>query len=447
LTSDTYEPHGGVRDALRCTEPEVLVEGPAGTGKSLGDCVKAHKVADKYPGSRQLFIRKTRASMTESILVTFEGKVLGHGHPLVASGPRRAHRHSYDYTNGSTIVVGGMDNSDRVLSTEWDRIWCFEAIEFTEDEYQVLTTRLGRHNKTAYSQIIAETNPGHPSHWLNRRANAGKMRRFVTRHQDNPMLWDHAANEPTAAGKIYLGMLDRLTGHRRARLRDGRWAASEGLVYPEFDPAPGGHIIDAMPSGWQNWPKRRAIDFGFNDPFVCQWWAGHDDCWYLYRELYMSGRIVQDHAAQVKRLSEGESYETTVADHDLEDRETLHRHGVDTVPAKKDITSGIDAVRTRLLKAGNGRPRLYFLRGALVELDTNLADAKRPTSTIEEFDAYCWKQHRDKVTKDEPVDRDNHGLDATRYMTMSLIRGGAMVINPDSLVLSSNSHPEWWTKA
>lgn len=417
---NTSNLHGGCAEAFNCRQPEVLVEGPAGTGKTFGDCVKAHAIAQNRPGSRQLFIRKTRASMTESIMVTFERDVLGLEHPIVVNGPRRAHRHSYDYPNGSTIVVAGMDNPGRALSTEWDRIIEFEAIEFAEEEHETLVTRLGRHNMTPYPQIVAETNPGTPAHWLNRRANKGGMQRIVTRHRDNPLLWDHATNQPTARGKIYLELLDRLTGHRRARLRDGRWAASEGLVYPEFDPSPTGHLIEAMPAGWEKWPKRRAIDFGYNDPFVCQWWAGHDDEWYLYREVYMPERTVRAHAQQVAELSRGESYEVTVTDHDREDRETLHENGVSTSPAQKDIDKGIDAVKARLLRGGNGRPRLYFLKSALVERSQILEDAKRPCCTVEEFDAYLYKQHRDGVAKDEPVDRDNHGMDTMRYLVMSL---------------------------
>lgn len=418
--ANVYEPRGGARQLFHCRDLEVDLEGPAGTGKSRAALEKANAVAEKYPGARILLIRKTRVSMTESVLVTWEEKVLGPEHYLCRNGATRAHRTEYRYKNGSVVVPGGMDNPDRIMSTEWDLIIEFEATELSEHEHEMLSTRL-RNGRIGYHQQISDCNPSGPGHWINRRALDGKMTRILSRHKDNPFLWD--GKDWTDVGRAYMATLERLTGHRKNRLLLGKWTAAEGLVYPEFEAAAGGHVIDAMPDGWQGWPKRRSIDLGFNDPFVCQWWAESDDALYLYREVYMSGRIIEDHARQILRLSAGEDYEATVSDHDREDRETLHRHGVQTTPATKDIDAGIAEVKARLTKGGNGKPRLFFLRSALVERDEALADAKRPTSTLEEFDAYLWKQHRDGVAKDEPVDRDNHGMDAMRYCVMSMQSG------------------------
>jgi phage terminase large subunit len=201
-----------------------------------------------------------------------------------------------------------------------------------------------------------------------------------------------------------------------------------------------------MPQGWHGWSKRRSIDFGYNDPFVCQWWAGRDDEWYLYREIFHSGRIIEDHAKQIVSLSQGEEYECTVADHDREDRETLHRHGVDTIPAVKDIEHGIDEVKARLQRGTNARPRLFFLKGCTVETDPALIAARRPASTVEEFDAYLWKTRRGvDVPKDEPADADNHGMDAMRYHCRGLSGSSASIsiVRPVSLVADVN---RGWTQ-
>ena len=47
---------------------EVVVAGPSGTGKTLACLWKCAILADQYPGARILIIRKTRRSMTESVL-------------------------------------------------------------------------------------------------------------------------------------------------------------------------------------------------------------------------------------------------------------------------------------------------------------------------------------------------------------------------------------------
>src|SRR5271165_3042864 len=131
---------------MTCRLPEVLLSGPSGTGKSRSVLEKLHLAAERYPGMRGLIVRKTRESLTESALVTFETHVVPEGHPALA-GPRRNQRHVYLYPNGSEIIVGGMrqagkDMTQKVMSTEYDVIHCQEAIELDEGEWEKLTTRL-----------------------------------------------------------------------------------------------------------------------------------------------------------------------------------------------------------------------------------------------------------------------------------------------------------------
>jgi phage terminase large subunit len=410
-----YEPFGAALAVWKSKSPEVLVPGPAGTGKTRAILEKVHLYLLKYPKTRGLIVRKTRASMTESVLVTFEGKVVQAGCTLTNQARRT--RSAYDYDNGSTLVVGGLDNPDRIMSTEYDLIAAFEATELSEDDWEKLTTRL-RNGKGPYHQIIADCNPAAPSHWLKRRADRGQMAVFESRHKDNPMLWDEAKNDWTPAGQKYIATLQSLSGHRRARLLDGRWAAAEGLVYPEFDPTI--HVVKAMPPGWESWPKIRSIDFGYVHPFVCQWWAvDGDGRMYLYREVYRSKRTVADHARQIVALSASETYLATVTDHDAEDRATLASAGIQTVAANKDHRTGRDSVHGRLLVQGDGRPRLYLLDGCTVETDADLYNAKRPTSTLAEFDAYCYPPGQDgKAAKEEPIKANDDGLDALRYACM-----------------------------
>jgi phage terminase large subunit len=153
----SYTPYGAVRSVWSCKAKRVLCDGPAGTGKTRGILEKVSLAARKYPGARFLMVRKTRASMTESVLVTLERHVLvdsaGDPEPWVTPMQRRT-RHSYVLPNGSEIVVGGMDNSDRILSSEYDVIVFFEATESTESDLDTLTTRLrnGVHKTTFWER-------------------------------------------------------------------------------------------------------------------------------------------------------------------------------------------------------------------------------------------------------------------------------------------------------
>jgi hypothetical protein len=204
----------------------------------------------------------------------------------------------------------------------------------------------------------------------------------------------------------------------RERLRFGRWVSAEGAVYA-FDARL--HLVDPFPIP-AAWPRYRAIDFGYSNPFVCLWAATDPDGRiYVYRQWYKSGMLVEDHARRIVRADKGERITATVADHDAEDRATLERHGVKTIAATKAISPGIQAVQQRLRVAGDGKPRLYVLRDSLLERDEALAAKRQPVSVEQEFDAYTWpKDQSGRPVKEEPVDLYNHAMDALRYLVAYL---------------------------
>jgi phage terminase large subunit len=394
-----------------------LLSGPAGTGKSRACLEVLHFNATEYPGYRGLICRKTRESITESALVTFEEKVVPRDSPILIEGGQRRNRQSYQYPNGSVIVVGGLDKPSRTLSTEYDQVFVQEAIELTEDEWELLTRPL-RNGKMPHQQLIADTNPDRPTHWLKRRCDAGKTLLLESRHEDNPALWDQEHKQWTEAGRQYIAVLDSLTGPRYHRLRHGRWVQAEGLVYEAWDAAV--HVIDRFPIP-ASWQRVLSIDFGFTNPFVAQWWAiDGDGRMYLYREIYHTRRLVEDHAHAILHLMRGEpQVDAIVCDTDAEDRATLEKHlGIGTTAAVKDVSPGIQAVAARLRRAGDDKPRLFILRDSPVERDSDLEDRKLPCCTAEELDSYVWNTAANRKQGEEPLKKDDHGCDALRYAVM-----------------------------
>lgn len=409
LNQPPYAPRGGARTLFFTTDPEVLIEGPAGTGKSLACLKRLDRNAIKYPGSRQLIVRKTRTSLTQTALITFERQV------IVPGGRVRFHttRQAYLYPNGSEIVVGGLDKDSKVMSSEYDSIYVQEATELTESDWEALTTRL-RNGVMPFQQLIADCNPDADTHWLNKRCTAGKTTRIYSRHEDNPVLWDVRRQQWTERGAPYIAKLDMLSGVRYKRLRLGLWAAAEGQVYEGWDPAI--HVIDRfdIPGIW---PRVWTIDFGFVHPFCWQVWAaGPDGVLYREREIYMTHRLVADHAKQIMQLTANAPRPVAIiTDHDAEDRATFEAEtGYMTTPAKKAVSPGIQAVARRLTGEGAG-PRLFFLRDSLVERDRSLADAGLPTCTEEEFPSYVWDTRMGRTKGESPVKEHDHGVDATRY--------------------------------
>jgi phage terminase large subunit len=168
----------------------------------------------------------------------------------------------------------------------------------------------------------------------------------------------------------------------------------------------------------RTWDRFWVIDFGYTNPFVWQAWARDPDGrLYRYREIYMTQRIVADHAKQIMTLTANEPRPVEViANHDAEDRKTFEREtGLKTIAARKQVSLGLQTVAQRLTPAGDERPRLFLMRGALVEEDPELSDAGLPTCTEEEIDSYVWDT-RTAVKKEQPLKENDHGMDTTRYL-------------------------------
>jgi hypothetical protein len=223
--------------------PDLLIAGPAGTGKTYGILSAIHTLAADYAGLRILLARQSRASLTESVLVTYEQEILAaDGMESVAHGIQRRVRQAYRYPNGSEVVLGGLDNPSRVLSTAWDLVFINEATEAAEEAWETIASRLKRPGRPSpLGYLVGDCNPSHPMHWLKQRADAGRTILWETTHEANPRL--HDGEDWTEEGQAYRGRLDQLTGTRRKRLREGLWSAGEGLWFEGFDPDV--HVTDA----------------------------------------------------------------------------------------------------------------------------------------------------------------------------------------------------------
>ncbi len=446
-----FRPRGAAAELMRYRGGEVLIAGAAGTGKSRTALEKAHLMCLLTPRVKGLVMRKTAVSLTTSAIATYERDVAAQAlldGTVTFFGGNRREPAQYRYSNGSSIALGGMDNPMKIMSTEYDWIFAQEATELDVEDWEAATTRL-RNGVLSFQQLLADCNPQQPSHWLKQRCDAGTTRMLTSLHEDNPRYYAEClshedgaqphAGSPTGyvrrtpEGEAYMAKLDALTGVRYLRLRKGIWAAAEGVIYDEWQDAT--HLVDRFTPP-TSWVRIWAVDFGYVHPFVWQEWViDPDGRMYLYREIFHTRRLVEDHARQIRALHglgpierDGRAApyagppvaehdrvlpRAIVCDHDAEDRATLERHlGMGTIPANKTVSEGIQAVQARTRILPDGRPRIMIMRDACVERDRELLDARAPASTAEEISGYVWLDHK---VKDQPVKERDDGMDAMRY--------------------------------
>jgi predicted phage terminase large subunit-like protein len=232
---------GANAEAFNSTLPELILCGPANCGKTFAILHKLQDLALNFPNARIAMVRKTRRSMNDSILETFEGGV----YPAKYLASRildRGSRTNYTYPNGSRIHVFGMDAPDKLLGSRWDIIYVNECTELTEAEWGQLGTRLLTHN-TPFNQLIGDCNPASKGqeHWIWKRHKRGEL----------PLMYsDHTLNPSTTASD--LKRLDTARGDLRRRFflsGPESWVAlpTEGKLFkPEWFV---GKYIKALPSG------------------------------------------------------------------------------------------------------------------------------------------------------------------------------------------------------
>ena len=91
------------RDFIDAQAGEVLFGGAAGGGKSYGQLIDALLYALRYPGSRQLILRRTLPELEKSLIRASQALYPRELYRYSASG------HAGQFTNGSLIDFGYCD--------------------------------------------------------------------------------------------------------------------------------------------------------------------------------------------------------------------------------------------------------------------------------------------------------------------------------------------------
>lgn len=453
---------------------EVMVEGPAGTGKTrgIGEFLKVY--CRLNPKGRVLVMRETRTSLNTSFLPLWEEEVWGMDHPVILDGPRAPYRDSYEHPLlGAPVHLCGFDNPRKLYSSQWSLIYFCEMQETLQDKWESLNRGL-RHQGAPFRLLLGDCNPEDEWHWANQRAIEGVLHRIRTRHNDNPILFDHdryselvgQGMDPGEAGQLswtpfgeeYLTRLrETMSGHTLDRLFRGIWCAASGQVWKPWDPHVH-HIVanveredDRFYLRVPAWDKddeetgeriecRRelhkffgAADIGHEEPGVGQVWAlDADDRMYMVAEVYKTQHDHRQWADMWAELMEEFPIRFILTDHDhdyvsaLNHKLRKHEQGRPIArfwSKTRGITNekaGIDEARQRMKQRADGTRGLYLVRDCLrFGPDPELMAARQPWQTFMELGSYRYPEkipgkvtpHGGEIPDPRCVD---HGCDTLR---------------------------------
>jgi phage terminase large subunit len=378
ITNDIFYPLYG------CKSRFLVLMGGTGSGKSYfaatAICVRMMLKPDQHI----VAFRKVHRNCKVSVFAQFERSIN-------VLGVRRLWEPNlseltWTYApNGNVFRCAGLDDPEKIKSIEGiTGAWLEEATAMSPGDLEQVNLRV----RNYADQIMLTFNPISITHWLKGR------------------FFDKADPDATCLRTTYRDnrFLDAryCAGLESIRDRDetfwrvyacGEWGVFKGLIYKPWPYA-------APPKEPQD--TFFGLDFGFNDPMALYRVDARDSKYYLTELVYESGLTTADLIARMKQLNVP-TRAFIYADAAEPDRiEEIRRAGFRCLPSKKgqgSVHAGISLVKSLEIYTQESNEMLN-----------------------RELATYKWAEDKDGKLLDEPVDFDNHAMDAIRYAFQSHIK-------------------------
>lgn len=424
--------HAAAREADKPNGPvDIGAGGARGPGKShavlaqiaLDDC-------QRIPRLKGLFLRQTGKSASESFEDLIEKVLKGRIQYTYNSS-----KNVLKFPNGSRILLGGFEDEgdiDKYVGIEYDIIAVEERNQLSGEKILKLKGSLRTSKPNWRPRMYSSFNPGGLGHLdvketfvLPFRAGEEARTRFIpATYRDNLAYLN----------REYIEYLETLPGALGKAWRDGDWDSFAGQYFSEWNHEK--HVVKPFEIP-KSWKKYRAYDHGRTKPACCKWYAvDYDGRVWVYREFYAAGLNVDDCAIhadtslcdvscesnrkgianEINRLSEGETYEYSVADpaifatHGMVDKyggqtiaETFARRNVFFLPWSNRRVDGWNLMHQYLAHSETKEPLIRYFSTCYNSIRTTPALI-----------------HDERHPEDLDTDGEDHAADTDRGFLMSL---------------------------
>ncbi|HHS3485120.1 TPA: PBSX family phage terminase large subunit [Streptococcus pyogenes] len=375
-----------------------VVKGSRGSKKSKTTALNFIVRLLKYPWANLLVIRRYSNTNKQSTYTDFKWACnqlkVTHLFKFNESLPEITVK-----ATGQKILFRGLDDELKITSITVDVgalcwAWFEEAYQIeTEDKFSTVVESI-RGSLDApdfFKQITVTFNPWSERHWLKRVFFDEETKRA-----------DTFSGTTTFRVNEWLDDVDKRryedlykTNPRRARIVcDGEWGVAEGLVFDNFE------VVDFdVEKTIQRVKETSAgMDFGFTqDPTTLICVAvdlANKELW-LYNEHYQKAMLT-DHIVKMIR------------------DKNLHRSYIAGDSAEKRLiaeikSKGVSGIVPSIKGKGSIMQGIQFMQGFKIYIHPSCEH------TIEEFNTYTFKQDKEGNWLNEPIDKNNHVIDAIRY--------------------------------
>jgi phage terminase large subunit len=282
--------------------------------------------------------------------------------------------HSVDgyFELGTNIIEWfSVDDETKLRGRKRDYLFVNEATEVTHDEYIQLVLRTS-------DRIVLDLNPSLWKSWIYDLEGQPDVFYTIVTYKDNPFLEQSLIDEIEKL-KTRDQNLWRVFG-------EGQKGIPTRVVFNHQQ------IYDTLPQSAKL--LGYGIDVGYNDPNTLVRIYKDNDSIYCEELLYLRNTTISDFIYKIKDLNLNYTDDFIVDSAAPQAIAEMVRAGINAKPVKKDtILSGIDQIK---------RSDFYVHR-----------DSK---NLQEELNSYVWKSDKNGNNLDEPEDKNNHIIDAIRYV-------------------------------
>lgn len=375
-----------------------VVKGSRGSKKSKTAALNFIKRIMKYPWSNLLVVRRYSNTNRQSTFTDLKWAAhklkVGHLFKFNESMPEITYM-----PTGQKILFRGLDDPLKITSISVDvgiLSWAyFEEAYQIEDmgafDTVVESIRGGSKSPDFFKQITICFNPWSENHWLKREF----FDEDTKRNNTLSLTTTFRVNE-------WLDEVDRQrmedlyrTNPRRARIVcDGEWGVAEGLVFDNFSVVD----FDIQQKIKQIQEVTHGSDYGFTNDATTEVSSVVDlqrkELW-IYDEHYELAMTTQDIFNMYE--SKGLLHASITGD------------SAEPRLISELISKGAKRLHRSVKGKGSVMHGIQFLQGFKIYIHPSCVH------TIEEFNTYTFKQNKEGKWLNEPIDDNNHVIDALRY--------------------------------
>ena len=295
--------------------------------------------------------------------------------------------HSVDgyYELGTNMIEWfSVDDETKLRGRKRDYLFINEATEVTYDEYIQLVLRTS-------GRIVMDLNPSLWNSWIYDLEGEPDVFYTIVTYKDNPFLEQSLIDEIEKL-KDKDKSIWKVFGEGQ-RGTPTRVVFSHQQYYSELPPS-------AKLLGY-------GVDFGFNDPTTLVKVYINGDSIYCEELLYLKNTTTNDLVYKIKDLGINLTDDFICDSANPQSIAEMSRNGINAKPVKKDtILSGIDQIKR-----------------------SNFFVHSNSQNLIQELNSYVWKNDKNGNNLDEPEDKNNHLIDAIRYvLQMKMMRNTGVYV-------------------